>query len=100
MDGHGELLVLGAESTVALSDKKHLGAAVGMEIGVPLAGILGFRDIAQPLGPAAGRRLRRPGKAVLVAAHRLVPPAAQFYKNQAAACSALIIDPAVPLCNL
>ena len=42
MDGYGEFLMLGAEAAVAVSDKKHLGAAVGVEVGVPLLLILSF----------------------------------------------------------
>ena len=80
VDGYGKLLILGAEPAVAVGDEEQLRAAVGVEVGVPLLGILRPGQIAQPQRLPAGRRGRRPGKTVLVTAHAARLPLRNFTK--------------------
>ena len=56
LDGNGKLLPPGAEAAVAPGDEKELGAAVGVEAGVPLRAVLSPGDIGQP-GGAAGKAI-------------------------------------------
>ena len=55
-DGHGDVPLPGSEAAVAAGDKEDLGAAVGVEAGVPILAVLGVGGVEQPSRPArAGR---------------------------------------------
>ena len=67
VDGHGKFLLPGAEAAVAPGDEEQLGAAVGVEAGVPLGAVLSPGDVGQPGRSAGGGGL--PLKGVLALAH-------------------------------
>lgn len=47
-DGYGSIPLSGEEAAVAAGDEKHLGAAMGVETGIPILTVLCVGDIEQP----------------------------------------------------